>query len=143
MIKYGDLNLAEIRDKVGLDFAHYTFKKGQCSCCYGPKDLPSRYWRNNTILEDKKPFSFAEGKDNVEEDEYTYLLFKNADNGSGCVKRSDFIERTYIMWAFPMKWMKPVCDMLQEQLGEDYVVVIPEDHYECIGIRVKEDKYEN
>lgn len=44
------------------------------------------------------------------------------------------------MWAFPMKWMKSVCDMLQEQLGEDYVVVIPEDHYECIGIRLKEDK---
>lgn len=71
---YSDLDLKAIRDEVGLDFAHFTYQRGMCSCCYGPKNLPKMYWKNKTI---------------PAHDNYTYLLFKNADNGSGIVRGGD------------------------------------------------------
>lgn len=120
-MQYGDLNLKKIRDDNGLDFAHFTYQRGMCSCCYGPRDLPKRYWRGNVIPEDDY--------------DYTYLLFKNADNGSGHVKRTDEIDNyTCIEWRFPMEKLEKVCKDLQEQLGDKYVVLMPADKYTCIGI---------
>lgn len=123
-MKYKELNLKKIRDDNGLDFAHYTYKKGMCSCCYGPKDLPKRYWKNGVILE---------------HDDYTYILFKNADNGSGVVKRDDEI-RSYqcISWRFPMEKLQKVCDDLQNQLGNNYVVIVPKDNFTCIIIEKRQ-----
>lgn len=120
-MQYGDLNLKKIRDDNGLDFAHFTYQRGMCSCCYGPRDLPKRYWRGNVIPEDDY--------------DYTYLLFKNSDNGSGHVKRSDEIDNyTCIEWDFPMEKLEKVCKDLQEQLGDKYVVLMPTDTYTCIQI---------
>lgn len=50
MKKYGDLKLSKLRDELGLDFAHYTYLRGQCSCCYGPLDMSARYWRKRGEL---------------------------------------------------------------------------------------------
>lgn len=121
-MQYKDLNLKKIRDDNGLDFAHFTYQRGMCSCCYGPKDLPKRYWRGNTIPAD-------------DYDDYTYLLFKNADNGSGHVKRTDEIENyTCIEWDFPIEKLKKICMDLQEQLPDYYTVMMPPSESECIII---------
>lgn len=120
-MQYGDLNLKKIRDDNGLDFAHFTYQRGMCSCCYGPRDLPKRYWRGNRIPADDY--------------EYTYLLFKNADNGSGHVKRADEIDNyTCIEWGFPMEKLEKICKDLQEQLGDKYVVLMPTNTHTCIQI---------
>lgn len=118
---YRDLNLAAIRDAVGIDFAHFTFGKGQCSCCYGPMDLPARYWKDG-----KKP----ENRDT----KYTYLLFKNASNGSGTVTKNDAIDRVYVLYSMTPEQVNMACEMLQEQLGYGYVVEEPKDHTQCIYI---------
>lgn len=94
-MKYKDLDLKKIRENNDLDFAHYTYKNGMCSCCYGPKDLPKRYWKGGAI---------------PEHDDYTYLLFKNAKNGSGIVKRDDEIEDYQcVNWEFPIEKLENVC----------------------------------
>lgn len=36
-MKYKELNLKKIREDNDLDFAHFTYQKGMCSCCYGQK----------------------------------------------------------------------------------------------------------
>lgn len=139
-MQYGDLNLKKIRDDNGLDFAHFTYQRGMCSCCYGPRDLPKRYWRGNIIPDDDY--------------EYTYLLFKNADNGSGHVKRTDEIENyTCIEWDFPVEKLEKVCKDLQGQVGNEYVVMVPPNEWNCIIIfgknnidsieRHKKDGYKN
>lgn len=125
-MKYKDLNLAKIRDDNSLDFAHYTFLRGQCSCCYGPKDLPSKYWRNNVIAEESN-------------NTYSYLLFNNAENGKGCVKASDDIrEYQAIFWRFPEEKLYSVCESLQEQFGDKYAVLIPKTKNYCIVIASKQ-----
>lgn len=124
-MQYKDLNLKKLRDENGLDFAHFTYLPKQCSCCYGPLDLPARYWRRGI-----KP----ETMDNVQ-----YLLFKNADNGSGFVRRNDELsEVEYIEWNFPLEKLDKICEELQRQVGKEYVVLIPKDITTCISI-VKAD----
>ena len=121
-MKYKELNLKKIREDNDLDFAHFTYQRGMCSCCYGPKDLPKRYWRNGVI---------------PEHNDYQYILFKNADNGSGIVKRDDELcDNTYecISWDFPVEKLENVCKDLQEQVGGEYVVFIPKSHRFCILI---------
>ena len=125
-MKYKDLNLKKIRDDNGIDFAHFTYQKGMCSCCYGPRDLPRRYWRGSTIPD--------------EDYDYTYLLFKNADNGSGIVKGDDNIKKYQcISWHFPIEKMRKVCEDLQEQVGDEYVVMMPPNEMYCIIIFSKEE----
>lgn len=125
-MKYKDLNLKKIRDDNDLDFAHFTYNKGMCSCCYGPKDLPKRYWKGNTIPDG---------------DDYTYLLFKNAYNGSGRVKRDDEIkDYTCIEWDFPMEKLVGVCKDLQAQLGNEYTVLMPTDKLTCIIILTEDSE---
>lgn len=121
-MQYKDLDLKKIRDDNGLDFAHFTYQRGMCSCCYGPKDLPKRYWRGNVIPE-------------KDYDDCTYLLFKNADNGDGHVKRTDEIkDYQCIEWSFPMEKLRKICRELQEQVGDNYMVMIPPDESNCIII---------
>lgn len=109
MKTYGDLNLKAIREACGLDFAHYTYQKNQCSCCYGPQDQPKRYWLNGII---------------PEHDNYSFVLFKNAYNGSGTVTKSNIIEDyTCIEHKFnTTEQAHQFCKLLKEQLGNDYVV---------------------
>lgn len=128
-MQYKDLNLKKIRDDNGLDFAHFTYQPGMCSCCYGPKDLPKRYWRGNVIPE--KSY-----------DDCTYLLFKNADNGSGHVKRADVIQHyTCIEWKFPIEKLRKICNDLQNQLPNYYAVMMPPNKSHCILIL--KDRSEN
>lgn len=124
---YKDLNLKKIREDNDLDFAHFTYKNNMCSCCYGPKDLPKRYWRNNTIPDG---------------DDYTYILFKNANNGSGTVKRDDKIkDYQCVCWDFPIEKLESVCKDLQEQVKDEYVVLIPTNDFHCILICKKNSRY--
>lgn len=117
---YKDLNLKKIREDNNLDFAHYTYQRGMCSCCYGPKDLPKRYWKNNTIPDG---------------DNYTYILFKNADNGCGVAKGTDEIkDYTCIEWRSSMEQLQNICKDLQTQLGDEYVVLKPKNDLRCIVI---------
>lgn len=126
-MKYKELNLKKIREDNDLDFAHFTYKNGMCSCCYGPKDLPKRYWRNNTIPEG---------------DDYTYILFKNANNGSGIVKRDDEIkDYQCVSWEFPIEKLENVCKDLQEQVGDGYEVLMPTNDMYCIVIFHKGSRY--
>lgn len=144
MKTYGDLNLKDLRDECGLDFAHFTYQRGMCSCCYNPKDLPARYWRGGIIPFNKISYFCDDFKkttdDETKEGEYTYLLFKNADNGSGTVTKADTIEDyTCIEWGFPYSLLDKVVEMLAEQLDDDYVILKPVNHGTTIIIRTKED----
>lgn len=123
-MKYKDLNLRHLREVCDIDFAHYTYKRGMCSCCYGPKDLPARYWRNNKILED------------VDYNDIMYILFKNADNGSGCVKAEDNMGQTeYIEWNLTPERLDKVIAELKKQVGNEYDVERPENKYTCIILK--------
>lgn len=161
MQTYGSLNLRKLRDDNGLDFAHFTFLRGQCSCCYGPMDLPDRYWvkgrkpvlkktvsENGGVLETHEPLLST----------IQYILFKNAANGSGTVTKNDTIcqrnirdlpawrrtghDHTYrvcVAWQFPEEKMDGVLRSLREQLDDDYVVLRPRDRNQCIQIVYKDD----
>jgi hypothetical protein len=119
---YKDLNLKEIREKLDIDFAHFTYGKDQCSCCYGPEDMPKLYR--------KKGINDNEIK--------SYILFKNANNGSGVVTKYDYIRHcTYISWNLSVLQLEGVVKMLQEQLGDEYIVEKPENNGSCIVIKEK------
>ncbi len=122
---YKDLDLAKIRKEFDLDFAHYTFPKGMCSCCYGPKDMSKKYWKNNTIPEDNN---------------YTYILFSNCENGSGVVHENDEIKSLqFILWSFPIEKMSDVCKALLLQLNRNYVILVPS-KYTHVIILMENDK---
>ena len=124
MKQYKDLNLKKIREALDIDFAHFTYLRGQCSCCYGPKDLPKRYWKDGII----------------KYSDYTYALFKNADNGSGIVSKNDYITNyTCISWDMSMEKAEQFCEMLQEQLDTDYLVLCPKNTDYCIQILCKSE----
>lgn len=136
-MQYKDLNLKKIRDDNELDFAHFTYQRGMCNCCYGPLDLPKRYWRGS-----KKPIAVDDGLGSYEldgqrvnTDDIQFILFKNANNGSGTVKGADEIKGYQcIEWHFPMEKMKKICQELQEQVGDEYVVMVPPNKMHCIII---------
>ena len=122
MLTYGDLDLKHLREVCDIDFAHFTYKKHQCSCCYGPKDLPARYWRNYTIPEG---------------DKYSYILFKNAENGSGTVTKNDEIRNNCcIEWSLTDEQLDKVCNELQRQVDGYFTVIKPKDKYTCIQLRL-------
>ena len=128
-MKYKDLNLKHLREVCDIDFAHYTYKRGQCSCCYGPKDLPSIYWRNRKVLVD------------VDYDDISYILFKNADNGSGIRKANDELNRTeFIEWNLTNEQLDKVVAELKRQVGDEYDVIYPQSRYVCIKLIRKEKK---
>ena len=148
MKTYGDLDLKKVMEDNSLDFAHFTYMRGQCSCCYGPMDMPARYWHGS-----KKPVEIREktgehscsiryeldGKP-FDMDRMKYILFKNAENGSGTVKRTDVIDdHTCVMYSKNLYGvLEKICRDLAEQLDEDYVVIVPDADYSCIVIRVTE-----
>ena len=106
---YKDLNLKELREKCDIDFAHYTYRKNQCTCCYGPEDMSTKYWRNGEIKTKN----------------YEYILFNNAKNGSGAVKSTDEIKDIqYIQWALTPEKLESVCKELQAQMPE-YTIFVP------------------
>lgn len=154
MVKFKDLNLRKIMEDCGIDFAHYTYMSGMCSCCYGPKDMSARYWAGKTMKEREARKAKAK-----ETGEYTYILFKNAKNGSGTVNGEDYVcsvyhndkkkfwvpknaVNEYIGWRFPEDKLDKVCSALQDQLGEEYKVIKPNSRYCCIEIEyVGNDPY--
>ena len=87
---YADLDLKRIRDDCGLDFARHTYSKGQCSCCYTPLDMPTKYWAKG-----KKPKKINVTRDQKgdinsyqwdrDTNEIPFILFKNANNGCGVI----------------------------------------------------------
>jgi hypothetical protein len=121
---YKDLNLKLIREECGLDFAHYTYRKGQCTCCYGPSDLAARYWKDHKVRQDR---------------DFTYILFKHASNSSGIVKGTDNLkDRIFIAYRVKsMEQLIKICEMLQKQLGENYTVEVPKSFDTCIIINKK------
>lgn len=149
MRQYKDLNLKAIMEAENLDFARWTYSKGQCSCCYGPEDMPAKYWRNGEKPIYHKQYIIKDGRQCHHEwkgeiylhlPEYTYILFKNANNGSGTVTKNDII-KDYTCVAYRLKDMeqvKRICDLLQAQLDDDYIVICPKNDFHCIVIRTKE-----
>lgn len=127
-MKYKDLDLRHLREVCDIDFAHYTYKRGQCSCCYGPKDLPSMYWRHHKVLVD------------VDYDDISYILFKNADNGSGIRRANDELNRTeFIEWNLTSEQLDKVIAELKRQVGDEYDVIYPESKLVCIKLVRKEE----
>lgn len=142
MMTYGELNLKKLRERCGLDFAHYTYIKGMCSCCYGPADLPAKYWRDNKVIPDTDP----------RYNDIHYILFKNANNGSGEVRSNDTIcypskqQKKWgcvfgyypvcIEWSLTPTQLEQVLKELRRQLDEDYHVIRPKDDMECIQIKL-------
>lgn len=137
-MQYKDLNLKKIRDDNGLDFAHFTYQRGMCSCCYGPLDLPGRYWRGGKKpieVEDDGWYGYELNGRRVDSLGIQYILFKNANNGSGIVKGTDEIkDYQCVEWRFPMEKMNWICGELQEQVGDNYVVMVPPNEMHCIII---------
>lgn len=138
MKRYADLNLKVIRDECGLDFAYHTYNKRQCSCCYGPIDI-GRGWAKG-----KRPVATKVSKSLIkydrDTDNFTYILFKNAYNGRGYIKSLEqYIEDgTCIEYRFSSEEHKlKVCKMLQEQLGFEYIVEIPQSDKYCIKIKLR------
>lgn len=127
-MKYRDLNLRHLREVCDIDFAHYTYKRGQCSCCYGPKDLPPMYWRHRKVLVD------------VDYDDISYILFKNADNGGGIRRANDELDRIeFIEWNLTPEQLDKVIAELKRQVGDEYDVIYPESKLVCIKLVRKEE----
>lgn len=129
---YRDLNLQELMEVAGLDFAHYTYENGDCSCCFGPRDMSEEYW-----VSDER---YEEAMENPK-DPISYILFRNASNGSGEVSYADPIEDgVYIGYEFKSDEQKElVMKELQRQLGDEYKVIPPIQENACIAI-AKVDK---
>lgn len=142
MNTYADLDLKAIRDACGLDFARHTYSKGQCSCCYGPQDMPAKYWaKGRKAKKFKVPGGHRlvppEGGYDGPDGKPTYILFKNADNGSGriCDLGESVENNTNVSYVFRDEAQKKaVCEMLQAQLGEEYILAVPANDFYCIGI---------
>lgn len=127
-MKYRDLDLKHLREVCDIDFAHYTYKRGQCSCCYGPKDLPPMYWRHRKVLVD------------VDYDDISYILFKNADNGGGIRRANDELDRIeFIEWNLTSEQLDKVIAELKRQVGDEYDVIYPESKLVCIKLVRKEE----
>ena len=142
MKTYAELDLIKIRDECGLDFARHTYSRGQCTCCYGPMDMSAHWWAKG-----KKPKKIQIGESSCQTystykwdrdiSNITYILFKNADNGRGHIKSLDqpIEDHTCIEYIFRDEEQKlKVCQMLQDQLGDEYEVKVPKSDLTCIII---------
>lgn len=125
-LRYKDLDLKGLREKCDIDFAHYTYLFNQCSCCYSPKDLPRRYWRDGIIKDGN----------------YSYILFKNADNGSGRVKGNDYLSyksQICISWRLTDEQLNAVVKELRKQVGSEFTVIKPPSIDTCIVLKRKKN----
>ena len=148
---YRDLDLKKIRELCDLDFARHTYGRGQCSCCYGPMDMGNQWWTEGRrpkripLTDNKGNIVFGKYRWSRDPDTITYILFKNADNGRGHIRslNAPIRDRTCIEYHFSSDEQKmKVCRMLQEQLGEEYEVVIPNNPLTCIVIHLKSEHEE-
>ena len=127
---YGELNLKEIREKCGLDFAHYTYPHGMCPCCTCFLDFPKRYWNpkrrpQKIVLPDSTAAYELDGK-RVTVDDFTYLLFLNSDRDGGYATKDTLIDSVNVAYRFVSDQQKSdVCRLLSKQLGKNYVVAEP------------------
>lgn len=130
-MKYGDLDLKAIIDNCDIEFAHYTYPDGMCTCCYAPIDFPQSYWIDKEKM--KQVFKKEDDRD------YEYLVFKNADNGSGTVRADDEIDNPVIGYRFKDfdKKMPIIIKELERQMGNEYEIIPPESNSYCIEIRKK------
>ena len=128
------MNLRKLREDNDLDFAHFTYKRGQCSCCYDPLDMAERYWKKKPVkVIDVEATETTGGTFHYEIDgkkininDLQYILFKNADNGSGTVTKNDEIDKyTCVEWQLPTDKLRKVCEDLKSQLDDDYKVYMP------------------
>lgn len=142
MKTYKELNLAKVRDDNDLDFAHYTYNRGQCSCCHGPLDISKKHWRGGKkpewIVKDGETTHWElNGRKIASEDDYNFILFKNADNGSGSVAPDDVIKAPiFVEYNEDMerRTLVNVCASLEEQLGDGFKVLVPDSGDICILI---------
>lgn len=119
-MKYKDLNLKQLREKCNLDFAHYTYGSRQCSCCYGPKDMPSIYWRDGKNL----------GTNDVD-----YILFKNSYNADGIVHKNDDIKDIqFVCWHCSKDKLHDICLELRKQFDDEWAIFEPQVDYHTIII---------
>lgn len=150
MKTYADLDLMKIRDECGLDFARHTYSKEQCSCCFGPLDMPAEYWRGEgkpieleqPVFKSGKAYDLTWNGELMRSEDISFILFQNAANGTGRIRslNEPIRDNTCIRYQFKDEEQKrKVCQMLQEQLGDEYYVEVPEDDMTCIVIWLKED----
>lgn len=131
MKTYGELNLKKIRNKCGLDFAHFTYPLGMCPCCTTIMDFPAKYWREGrrpTFVEPEEAYMKGhyelDGKP-VAIDDFSYILFANSNKQGGYAAKGSKIDSVYVACHFKDdEQMKNVLCMLSEQLGNEYVVSI-------------------
>ena len=67
---------------------------------------------------------------------FTYILFKNACNSSGSVKKKDPI-KDFQCISYNVTddaQLQLICDELQKQLGDDFIVFRPKTYKTCIMI---------
>ena len=131
MKTYKDLRIDDLRKETDIDFAHYTYRKGQCSCCYGPRDQASIHWKDRKIRDDE---------------DVQYIIFNNSDNGSGAVKANDTVsDIEFIEWGLTDENLEKVCSALSKHFGEDFIVVKPISNMRTIIVLYKyaEPKIEN
>lgn len=145
MKTYGQLDLKKIMDAEDLDFARWTYSKCQCSCCYGPLDMPAKFWKKGKkpyrhfLDERKQTWEYRLAGKRFDESKATYILFQNAWNGSGTVKEEDLIkDYTCISYQLnDLDQVRRISNLIKDQLDDDYVVQVPENMYRCIVIREK------
>lgn len=135
-MRYQDLYLKKLYETTTLDLAHWNCQHS-CSCCITPDDFPTDLWRDNKI---------PETWDNVK-----YLIFKIAHNVGQfentlpteydiiCKRQLDYYKSSY----YPIHVMyggitddelTTICQELQNLLGNDYIVYIPNTQDETIVI---------
>lgn len=108
--------------------------------------VPAKYWAKGkktkkiNVTRDQKGDinSYQWDRDT---NEIPFILFKNANNGCGVINSLEepIKDYTLIEHHFVSKEQKhQVCEMLQYQLSEEYVVVEPDDKLVCIVIRMRD-----
>lgn len=129
MKKYGDLNLKKIRDDYGLDFAHFTYLKGQRACEFSLLDFPARYWRDGkkpTKIETDVSVNCEMNGKPLDKNKIWYVLFRNVGGSGGTKTRGDDIKGdVYIDWNMPKATLRKVCKALKGQLGNEYSICEP------------------
>ena len=69
-----------------------------------------------------------------------WFIFKNADNCRGYVTKYDYIDDVCVEYKdLTQEEVYKLVEMLQEQLGDEYIVLRPKDENSCIWIRLRKD----
>lgn len=115
--------------------------------------MAARYWRGGKkpveVTDSESPsgsrvFHYELDGKRVGRKDISYILFKNACNGRGRIKNKEqpIDDYTCISYRFSSEEQKyKVCQMLLDQLDEDYALAIPEDDMTCIVIILVDGDY--